>query len=103
MYYYLIIATKEKLILDLQLDVVYINDNFTLIDDHHLKCGDQIYEFEYLIYSNDLIITYLKPNHLLMENNIPITNYYYQTSIENIYYVTIKNLENKILDILNNK
>lgn len=103
MYYYLLIATKEKLNLDSSLDVLYINDNFTLIDDHHLKYGDQIFEFEYLIYSNNLIVTYQKPNLLLMENNIPITNYYYQTSIENIYYVTEQNLKNKILDIINNE
>lgn len=103
MYYYLLIATSHKIELNLNLDVYYLNEDFTLIDDHHLKHQDKIIEFEYLIYSNKLNINYEKENLLLRENTIPITNFYFQTSIENIYFITEDNLEEKINNIINNE
>lgn len=103
MYYYLIIATKEKVNLELNLDVMYINDDFTLVDDHHIKYQNKIIEFEYLIYSSNLTINYDNSNLLLFENNIPITNFYFQTSLENIYYITENDLKNKLLEIINNE
>ena len=103
MYYYLIIATLNKISLNKQLDALFINNDFTLIDDHHLLYNNEIIEFEYLIYSNKLNVTYQKPNMLIFEHNIPITNFYYQTSLENIYFITEDNLEQKILDIINNE
>ena len=103
MYFYLIIATKEKVNLELNLDVMYINDEFTLVDDHHIKYQNKIIEFEYLIYSSNLTINYDNSNLLLFENNIPITNFYFQTSLENIYYITENDLKNKLLEIINNE
>ena len=50
-YFYLIIVTKEKVQLDYNLDVFYINEECTLIDDHHINYQNEILEFEYLIYS----------------------------------------------------
>ena len=103
MYFYLIIATKQTLDLNLSIDIKYVNDDFTLIDEHHLKYQDKVFEFEYLIYSNELNIQYEKQNLLMFENNIPITNFYHQTSIENIYHITETNLKDKILEIINNE
>ena len=40
---------------------------------------------------------------LMFENNIPITNFYHQTSLENIYYITEDNLEQKVNDIIDNE
>ena len=43
-YFYLIIVTKEKVQLDNNLDVFYINDECTLIDDHHINYQNEIFE-----------------------------------------------------------
>lgn len=99
-YFYLIIVAKGNVHVDDSIDCLIINSDCTLIDDKHLICNNKTYEFEYLIYSNELTIT----NSLVMlENNIPITNYYYQTSLEHIYYITEDNLQEKIDDIINNE
>ena len=103
MYYYLIIATSHKVSMNKQLDALFITKNFILIDDHHLKWNNAIIEFEYLIYSNKLAVTFQKENILLLENNIPVTNFYYQTTLENIYFITEDDLEQKINDIINNE
>lgn len=102
-YYYLIIITKETINIDKNLDVLYLNDECTLIDDHHINYQDKVYEFEYLIYSNKLNLKFLNDNLIIKENNIPITNFYYQTSLEHIFYITEDNLEQKIIDIIENE
>ena len=92
MYYYLLIAISKEITLKQQLDVLFIRNDFIFIDDHHIKYNNEIIEFEYLIYSNELNVTFEKKNMLMFENNIPITNFYHQTSLENIYYITEDNL-----------
>lgn len=103
MYYYLIIAASHNVSINSQLDALFITEDFIFIDDHHLKYKNEIIEFEYLIYTNKLNVTYNNKKILLFENNIPITNFYHQTTLENIYYVTEDNLEQKINDIINNE
>lgn len=103
MYYYLVIATSNKVSINNQLDALFLKEDFILIDDHHLKYKNEIVEFEYLIYSNKSNITYNNENILLFENNIPVTNFYYQTTLENIYFIIEDNLEQKINDIINNE
>ncbi|MBQ4571445.1 MAG: hypothetical protein IJB21_07100 [Bacilli bacterium] len=103
MYYYLIIAASHNVSINNQLDALFITEDFIFIDDHHLKYKNEIIEFEYLIYTNKLNVTYNNKNILLFENNIPITNFYHQTTLENIYYITEDNLEQKINDIINNE
>jgi hypothetical protein len=102
-YFYLIIITKEQIKISSNLDLLYINDNFTLLDDHHILYNNETYEFEYLIYSNLIDVVYNKEYMILREDNIPITNFYYQTSIDNIYYITEDNLINKINEIIENE
>lgn len=102
-YAYLIIITNEKIKLDNKLDVLYFNSSFSLIDDCHLQINNEIFEFEYLIYSSKVAVNYTAENYLMMENNIPITNFYYQTSKENIYYITEENLKEKIEEIINSE
>ena len=103
MYYYLLIAISKEITLKQQLDVLFIRNDFIFIDDHHIKYNNEIIEFEYLIYSNELNVTFEKKNMLMFENNIPITNFYHQSSLENIYYITEDNLEQKINDIIDNE
>ena len=95
-YFYLIIVTKEKVQLDNNLDVFYINDECTLIDDHHINYQNEIFEFEYLIYSNKAELSFKDNNLIINENNIPITNFYFQTSLEHIYYITENKKSRKI-------
>lgn len=102
-YYYLIIITNESIKLDKNIDVLYLNDECTLIDDHHINYQDKVYEFEYLIYSNKANLNFINNHLLLKENNIPITNFYHQTSLEHIYYITEDNLKQKIIDIIENE
>ena len=103
MYYYLIIAASYNVSINNQLDAIFITEDFILIDENHLKYKNEIIEFEYLIYTNKLNITYKNKNILLFENNIPVTNFYHQTTLENIYFITEDNLEQKINDIINNE
>ena len=102
-YFYLIIVTKEKVQLDYNLDVFYINNKCTLIDDHHINYQNEIFEFEYLIYTNKAELSFKDNNLIIKENNIPITNFYFQTSLEHIYYITEDNLNKKIIDIIENE
>ena len=99
-YFYLIIITKEKVNLDESLDVLLINESCLLVDDKHIKYNNDIYEFEYLIYSNMVDI---KNSFVILENGIPITNYYHQTSLDHIYYINEDNLQETINDIINNE
>jgi hypothetical protein len=99
-YYYLIIITKGKVNLDENLDVLLINESCELVDDKHIKYNNDIYEFEYLIYSN---LVDIKNTFVVCENEIPITNYYHQTSLDHIYYINEDNLQETINDIINNE
>lgn len=99
-YYDLIIITKSEIIINKNYDCFITNQNFSLLDEHHLTINQTIYEFNYLIFSKEIEAKY--PNNLiLLENNIPVTNYYYQTSLENIYYIHKENINHIINEIIN--
>ncbi len=99
-YYDLIIITKRKIILNKTYDCFITNKDFKLIDEHHLIINNIEYEFNYLIYSYDINVTY--NNLLLLDNDIPVTNFFYQTSLENIYYIHKENINEVINEILEN-
>lgn len=99
-YFDLIIITKNKITIQLPIDYLLINDDFILLDEHHIKINQQIYEFNYLIYTADLQVKYENIN-ILLEENIPVVNFFYQTSIENIYYINKDNYQEIINEIIN--
>lgn len=102
-YNYLVIITLQKIKPITNMDILYLNQAFKFIDDQHIQVNDEIIEFEYLIYSNKIDVNFNDENMLLTENNIPVTNYFYQTTKENIYYITEDNLEEKINEIIYNE
>ncbi len=98
-YYDLIIITKEAVRLNQKYDCLITNRDFVLIDEHHLSIDHLEIEFNYLIYSKDIKVEYAN-NLLLLENMIPVTNFFYQTSLENIYYINNENINDIINEII---
>ena len=78
-------------------DILVIKDDVTLIDDVHILVNDITYSFDYLIFTNTSKIKNFKKTNILHENGIPVTNFFYQTTYENIYY-TLEELINIALD-----
>lgn len=102
-YNYLVIITLQEVKPIENMDILYLNNSFIFIDENHIQVNDEIIEFEYLIYSNKIDVNFTDESMLLMENNIPVTNFFYQTTKENIYYITEENLEEKINEIIYNE
>lgn len=102
-YNYLVIITLQEVKPIENMDILYLNNPFMFIDENHIQVNDEIIEFEYLIYSNKIDVNFTDESMLLMENNIPVTNFFYQTTKENIYYITEENLEVKINEIIYNE
>ena len=102
-YNYLVIITLQEVKPIENMDILYLNNPFKFIDENHIQVNDEIIEFEYLIYSNKIDVNFTDESMLLMENNIPVTNFFYQTTKENIYYITEENLEEKINEIIYNE
>lgn len=102
-YNYLVIITLQEVKPIENMDILYLNNPFIFIDENHIQVNDDIIEFEYLIYSNKIDVNFTDESMLLMENNIPVTNFFYQTTKENIYYITEENLEEKINEIIYNE
>lgn len=102
-YNYLVIITLQEVKPIENMDILYLNNPFIFIDENHIQVNDEIILFEYLIYSNKIDVNFTDESMLLMENNIPVTNFFYQTTKENIYYITEENLEEKINEIIYNE
>ena len=80
-------------------DITIISKPIKLIDEFHLECDNNIIEFDYLLVENQ---SYLLNYHILpfmIDENIIITNWSGQTTIEHIY---IGNLENAIEELFSN-
>lgn len=99
-YYNLLIFTKNKLQLSSNYDHLILSDDFTFIDESHILVNDKTLEFTYLIYSNEFSVNYPTNSFILMEDNIPVTNFLHQTTLENIYYINNDSVES-ILEIIN--
>lgn len=61
-----------------------ILDNCVIVDDNSLLYDDQTYYFDYLIIDDDSLVTNLK---LEKDDNFVITNYYQETSANNIFAI----------------
>jgi hypothetical protein len=94
----MIILLTEKTNISLDTEYLVLNNKVKLIDDYHLECNNQIYEFDYLILENQSFIME-EDLSFIKDGNIIITNWVGQTSIEHIY---IGNFDKAIDDLLNN-
>lgn len=94
----MIILLTEKTNISLDTEYLVLNNKVKLIDDYHLECNNQIYEFDYLIMENQSFIME-EDLSFIKDGNIIITNWVGQTSIEHIY---IGNFDKAIDDLLNN-
>lgn len=83
-------------------NILVINEDVILEDDTHLICDNDVYTFDYLIFTNSSLISNFYDCHILQENSIPVTNCLYQTSIENIYYTLDNKIKTAIENIFNN-
>lgn len=78
-------------------DILVIDKSIILEDDVHLTYNNQVYSFDYLIFTDVNQISNFRKTNILHEDNLPITNFYHQTTYENIYYTN--NIEN-VIDII---
>lgn len=83
-------------------NILVISNKCVLNDDAHLTIKDDIYTFEYLILTDTSLITNFLNFPILQENDLPITNCLFQTSIENIYYTKDENIEIALQNIIEN-
>lgn len=88
----IILSTKTY-----QGNIFLLQKQCKIIDDAHLEVDNHIYSFDYLIFDDPKLIQNFNEINFLVENNLPVTNFFLQTSIENIYFT-----ENKIEEALNN-
>lgn len=98
-YYFLIIISKTRPSINQSIDYFWINKDFLFFDENHIKVDNELYEFTYLIYTNEINCNDNNIN-LLKEDLIPVTNFFHETNIENIYFVK-ENYCNVINDIIN--
>ncbi len=92
---YKAIVNKDELFL--------INKPITLIDDTHLMINDITYVFDYLVFTNANLINNLEQTSILMEGNVPVTNYFFQTTYENIYYTSDEKINLALQNIIENE
>ena len=77
-----------------------INHPIFLLDDAHLKDGETTYIFDYLIFTNTDLILNFRETNILHEGGLPLTNFFFQTTYENIYF-TSDNLIDEALQNIN--
>ena len=75
-------------------EVIVLNESVELIDEVTIKLANKdIYNFDYLIFTDPSLISNFKETNILHDGGFPVTNYFHQTTYENIYYVTCDNIE----------
>lgn len=77
-------------------DILVINSNVQLISDYELKYNDNLIQFDYLIIDDLSKISNIENGKMLLDDGIPVTNWYGETSVESIFYGDI----NKALNFL---
>lgn len=97
-FYPIIILSKNK-IENLEKNYLQISLPINLINNITIIFENCEYSFDYLIFDDiNLINNYFETN-ILHDNNIPVTNFFNATSIDNIFYS--KNIINTIYNIEN--
>lgn len=94
---------KQIIILTTKLSTTFegtfmINEPIVLIDDTHLKTNNINYIFDYLIITDISLVSNFKQTNILHEHGLPVTNCFYQTTYENVYYTS----DDKIEEVLQN-
>ena len=83
-------------------NILIINKPVLLIDENHLSVDDINYTFDYLVFTDHNQITNFSDSSIMHENSIPVTNCFYQTTFENIYYPYNENIDEAINNIFEN-
>lgn len=99
-YYSILILSKNYQTSDSE--NLVLSDAIFLIDDTHLEFANQIYTFDYLIFTSPSEIKNFRSTNILHEAGIPVTNMYFQTTFENIYYTSDEKIEEAIQNIKEN-
>lgn len=80
--------------------IYILNESVELIDDVTIKCqNDDIYTFDYLIFTNPNQITNFRETNILHEAGLPVTNYFHQTTYENIYFIDDNSIDTALTNI----
>lgn len=79
-------------------DLIVINKPIKLVDEFHLEYNNKIIEFDYLLVENQSFLTNYNILPFMLDDDVIITNWSGQTTIEHIY---IGNLENAIDELFN--
>lgn len=98
-FYPIIILTNNK---DLEVDNNYLllNNNVFLTNNTTINYNNQEISFDYLIFDNTSLIINFDQTNILHDNKIPVTNFFYATSVDNIFFTSniieaINNIENE--------
>ena len=81
-------------------NILVLNEEVTLIDDMHISTKDCNYTFDYLIFTDVLKIKNFRSTNILHEDNVPVTNFFHQTTYENIYYPINGNINEALENIM---
>ncbi len=78
-----------------------INEQIELINETLINHLNQDISFDYLIFDNTSLINNLNTSSIMCDGKIPITNFFHQTNLENIFFGN--NIEEIIDSIVNNE
>ncbi len=78
----IIIVSQNKIKIE---NTFLVNSLVTIIDDYHLLYNNEIIEFDYLITDDYHLLKDLQKANILLDEDLPVTNFFGQTSVEHIY------------------
>lgn len=92
MFVIVIVSERKNLEIDdfNQDELLIIDSTIDFISDIELIYHDKIISFDYLIIDDLKLCQNLKKTQILIDDNVPVTNFYHQTSNEYIYYGNIE-------------
>ena len=70
-------------------EIKIIDSEVEIIDDAYLKHNGELINYDYLISDDYTLLNNINNAHVLLDDLKPLTNFYQQTSIDNIYYGNI--------------
>jgi len=73
-------------------NILVVSDFCRLTKSSSVVCGNDAFFFDYLIIGSKDLIAGIEQSGILLDRGIPVTNYYQQTSIENIYFLNENSL-----------
>lgn len=102
-YYRLIILSSSYNNIPTNIETLIINEPIMLINDYllELQSNTQI-SFDYLIFDDVSLINNFQKTNILHDDGFPVTNFFLQTSLENIFYCSSKRINEVITNITEN-